>query len=94
MGWRRNWFKAGFFDGLAWGTPDPRPDGQRITPGEDGKYYRLGYASGAVKHVAHSEARGYCTRCGLETISDEWFCRRCGAQVRLLHKRFWSIHSR
>ena len=90
MGWRQKCFKSGWFDGLTWGVPNPRSAGRRIAPGEDGKYYRLGYAAGATMHIAHSEARGYCTRCGLETTGDEQFCPCCGAQVRLSHKRFWS----
>lgn len=91
---RKQAYCAGWHDGVSYGSPDPRPNGQRqVNNAELGKYYRRGYASGAQLHISHSEARGYCTRCSLPTEPDEMFCGNCGAQVRLAHRRPWSFRN-
>ena len=92
MGIRRRLYGIGRNDGVSYGSPDPRLGGQHFTHAEWGKYYRRGYTSGAQLHIAHSEARGYCTRCGQRTENKNRFCGQCGAQVKLAHRRPWSLH--
>jgi hypothetical protein len=93
MGIRRKVYCAGWRDGVSHGSPDPRPNGQRLVNAEWGKYYRRGYASGAQLHIAHSDDRGYCTRCLQQTAPDEMFCGNCGAQVKLTHRQPWSFRN-